>query len=313
MSAQKDLLIVVGLIMLLGVIWFAGGGTQRGVPDFFINPLPPVGSGTTYSEFSGRGSGLIPGISTGGNTPGGAGAQEAIAESLERIQYDGEPSPYAGTVSIDSLRNTSKTDPAEEYIQLRGARNLEQPVSITGWSLVSTKTNRSVTIGDGAELPKSGARERTGSIELDARHVAYITSGRSPIGVSFRTNMCTGYFEQFQDFTPSLSRQCPSPEAALDTYPEESDLDQECIDYIEQLPRCRMQVTTPTFLSNACRAFLTDRVNYNGCVTEHKTDANFYNNEWRVFLGHTQEQWRSSRETLLLLDANGRVVDIATH
>ena len=51
------------------------------------------------------------------------------------------------------------------------------------------------------------------------------------------------------------------------------------------------------------------KINYNSCVDVHKNDATFSRLEWRVFLGRDQELWKVKRETLLLIDDKGKLVD----
>ena len=89
-----------------------------------------------------------------------------------------------------------------------------------------------------------------------------------------------------------------------------------CFEYIERLRRCEAHTRPlPISFTNdpICQEYVSLNVNYNACVDSHKSDWNFYKNEWRVFLGRNQELWKEKRETILLLDEAGKVVDSVSY
>jgi hypothetical protein len=200
-------------------------------------------------------------------------------------------------------------------VEIRADRNNTAPISITNWRIGSVISGSSFKIDGGVQLPRSGIVSSEGPILLNPGDKAYIATGRSPIGVSFRTNVCTGYFEQFQDFSPSLKKECPYPEDELEVTTEViRTFGNQCLDFIDRMPRCIMQVgTLPYGSSSECTEFINTEINYTGCIENHRDDTNFYKNEWRVFLGRDREIWREKRETIILLDSDGKTVDTYTY
>jgi len=140
---------------------------------------------------------------------------------------------------------------------------------------------------------------------------AIIVTGRSPKGVSFRLNICTGYFSQFQNFTPSLPKQCPLQRD--EDYPTgPNGVTDICIDYLESIGRCETNVgSLPLLLASdpVCQEYISLNVHYGGCVNIHKNDSDFYKSEWRIFLGRGNALWKDRRETILLVDEEGKTVD----
>ena len=145
----------------------------------------------------------------------------------------------------------------------------------------------------------------------------YVITGHSPIGASFRTNTCTGYFEQFQDFEPRLKKDCPLPDKELAFYLDRKSgfiPSDKCIDYVEDLDQCTFNINSlPENIGGLCRDFILNELTYNGCIKIHKDDIEFYKNEWRLYLERDQELWKNTRERIRLLDENGLVIDVITY
>ena len=200
----------------------------------------------------------------------------------------------------------SEADPNKEYIELQASSNNQKLMPITGWVLKNSK-NEEMKIGKGAYFVFSAQINQEIDILLAPGAKVYVNTPRSPIGANFQTNICTGYFEQFQDFIPSLRKDCPHP--YKDISPS-ANLKDKCLDYIERLPRCEMPINNiPWDLDDACRKYLSENINYNSCVANHRKDKNFYSNEWRIYLGRGKELWKSRRETITLYDQLGKIID----
>ena len=226
-----------------------------------------------------------------------------------------------------------------EYITLdnRG-RN---PVSISGFTLKNAKENRAYAVG-GNEVhyasdlvtiprgalyiaPKGGSQLR--DIVLGSGERAIVTSGsngnKTPYTiVSFKENKCSGYLEASGDytFTPSLDNSCPVPS-------QESgfqNLDRSCKDFLNGFSTCHIPtyngrsannepcngcVDLKSGLSNSCIAFIQSHTNYNSCILNHKDDADFNSNTWRVFLGSRGELWADKDETISLFDKAGVLIN----
>ncbi len=182
-------------------------------------------------------------------------------------------------------------------------------ISLANWKIESSITGNVASIGKGTYLPFSGGLNSEEEISVKPGTRLIINSGRSPIGTSFQVNKCTGFFEQFQDFTPPLLLQCPRPDK--DSFPvKPNNLSDACVEYIERLPMCTMVVNNaPTNLGDACVNYLAEKVNYNTCINDHQNDPDFYKKEWRIYLNHTNPLWKERREALRLIDQNGNMVE----
>jgi hypothetical protein len=211
----------------------------------------------------------------------------------------------------DYVSSASSSNPSSEYVRIYVAQNAGGPIDITKWSLESGATYNGAVIPRGTITPASGVINPTEDILLYPGDSAYIISGRSPIGGSFRINKCIGYLANFQPFTPSLSNNCPSASAELSaSYGTPYIHDPSCIDYANTLSRCQTAVPPASAnLSLTCQSFLENHLNYNGCLTSHQNDPDFAGTTWYIYLGATTHLWRQKHEVVELLDPQGRTVD----
>src|SRR3989338_6172261 len=293
MNAKNDLFFFLFILFVVGIAWLLTGGPEKLTSrNPFLFPPPPLGTGTTYGSGEGwlsflKGSGKEK-PSTTSKTPGATSASATV-----------------------QLRSSSAkaTKPSEEYvtIEVKGGA-----VDITGWRLKSQISGRETTIGKGAALAYSAQVNPESDIVLQPGEKAVIVTGRSPIGVSFRLNKCSGYFAQFQKFTPSLPKHCPAPDEELDLFGPKN-LPDACIDFIERAPRCQMVVSMPTTLPPECVPFITEKLNYNQCVSAHRSDSDFIEHEWRVYLNRPEELWKAQREVIDLIDTSGKVISTVTY
>jgi hypothetical protein len=269
------------------VAWFlvTGGNPDTGGP--FLNPPAPISTGESYGGLpEGTISPTTPPIST---------------SSLKDL------------VSISNYSSAKQTDPDKEYIKIKVSRNAKEKISISNWRLESATTGAGDTLGKGAYLPYSGRVNTEQDIFLSAGDEVIVTTGRSPVGVSFKINKCTGYFSQFQDFVPTLRKQCPEPIDDLPNFGPGTTFDQ-CYDFVERLRKCKVYLQSPPGgVGGACQEYITTKINYNTCVDKHKDDSDFPKGEWRVYLGRDQELWKRKREVIKLLDQNGDVIDSVTY
>lgn len=212
-----------------------------------------------------------------------------------------------------NLRITSRAvgDPKaeNEFVILELSTRAEKPLLLTGWKLKSAMTGQEATIGKAAYLPFANDVNAGQPFYLEPGEKAIIVTGRSPVGYSFRLNQCTGYFEQFQNFNPTLPRQCPAiTEEPLPKAPNR--LNDQCLDYLYSVPRCTAHLQSfPIGTSPECSNFITEKANYTYCVNTHKNEANFYKGEWRVFLNRSEPLWKNRREVIELIDPSGAVRD----
>lgn len=329
----KDALIIIGLIVALGAVAF--GINKIGRPP----AQNAAESGTvapTYSQTPGHPL-PIPITETSGGTTGGQiqtsgggtsqPTQREVEQQLRQAQAElalleqkkaeaekyGEQSPYKGMVLMTKSSSAARsTDPTREYIKLTAPKTNKTTVRITGWKLSSAILGRTVTIPGAAYLYFAGGANTEQPVELAPGDVAYIITGRSPIGYSFLINECTGYLTQFQTFTPYISTRCPDPENEILSYEGDQSIfiNNACMDFVERMPRCRVETKPlPITLSYACQDAIITEINYPNCVKMHKDDPDFRQPDWRIYLKYDTELWRDKRELIKLTDENGKTVD----
>lgn len=325
---RADILFFVGIFAFLFVAWVSTGGPQRPISFSgpFITPITNVNQEQRgYGNFWDVGRGETnwwTGDFSGSGTSNTQSELWKAQEDLEDLQRDlqesrlfGTPSPYRGTVSLaKSVGPLKSVDGDEEYVTINVSGSADAPVSITGWKLVSVRTNAYGYIPQGVSLFRSGSVNTPQPISLAPGERAIVVTGRSPIGVSFKENMCSGYLESRQDFHPSLASSCPSPRNDFDRFYDGAASDyQKCRDAIHAIPRCET-ADLPRGTSNSCWAFAREFFTYNGCLTYHANDRGFWGKTWRVYLGHRNDDlWPTANDTLKLLDAEGKTVDIFTY
>jgi len=235
-----------------------------------------------------------------------------IKTELEKNKAAAEASPLSGDITLTS-GGTSSSKPEQEYVTISLNSRHVGKVLITGFKLESAITGQGTTIGEGVELPFAGQLNEDYPIFLSPGDKAIIVTGRSPMGYSFRLNICTGYFAQFQTYTPSLPRQCPTPRDEVDRYLGR--VTDACYDYLGGISTCTMplQNIPLAYVDSECRNFATEKLNYKTCAETHKNDPTFYKKEWRIFLGRSEKLWKARRETIKLYDLNGKTVSTLTY
>lgn len=205
--------------------------------------------------------------------------------------------------------NTWTEKPEEEYIEIQAEYSNTKEINISGWKL-QNRDGKIFTIPSGAKLPYTGRINVQENIKLGPGEKAIIITGKSPIGASFRPNICTGYFNRLYEFKPRLPENCPEPykESWVNTQ------DNACFSYLKTLPRCQTPTlsTAPSNVNFSCRETIDQNLNYAGCVNAHKNNAGFFANEWRVYLEQNGEIWSNIRETIKLFDQNSKPISEAS-
>ncbi|NOY35518.1 MAG: hypothetical protein GXP44_01185 [bacterium] len=290
-DAKKDLIFVALMLFGLAIVWFYTGGPQR--PSATSGPVLHEPLKTHQREIRKETSEISEEV-----------AKEAPKEEVKTEEPTTE-SAYKYKATLRAGYAAKRTDPRKEFVEIRAASRSEKPLLISGWTLEG-KTGLDIKIGGASPLPYSGRLNREYPVFLNPGEKAVVVTGESPIGVSFRLNKCSGYLEQFQDFEPYIPKECPRP--IDEDLP--NNLGDSCLDYLERLPRCEVPADLSAIpLSPACREYLGRKINYNACVDAHKRDPDFYKPEWRIYLGRGAELWRAKRETIILRDGNGKIID----
>ncbi len=311
MTLRGDAMFFLGILAFIFLIWLATGGPSR--PISFAGPyLTPI---TTVGDRSEAYGDHITGDSIKSSLFDSTNDLKDLEEQLKDARVFGEVSPYRGQVTLSrSSSGARATNSRDEYIAIQHTGRTDEDIYISGWQVVSVATGNRAIIPLGTKTIRTGQLNQTAAIALSSGDDAILTSGRSPTGLSFKENMCTGYLEQNQTFEPGLSNSCPAPDEEFETYYANALSDDACYEYItDELDQCVAQSNPPRRLSSGCRSFVEDRLSYNGCVNTHQYESDFSEDTWRIYLGSSKELWKQERESIKLLDAQGKTVDLITY
>ena len=320
-SALGTFLFFIIFLVALGALWVGTGGPSRSISHsspFLRGPtVPGVSAGGTIST-----GGSIEADTSGGGSGSNSGSSQTNSRSLLDYFFNYKngvggandaASPYANDISLSS-GNAQSENPDTEYVEIRTSSDLAKPVTITGWALESKTLSIRASIGSAAQIPISGQVNNDYPITLGPDSVVYISTGRSPNGGSFRINKCTGYFGQFQNFTPQLENSCPNPYDEALRNPQKTAGNTDCIDFINNLRECELYTgAIPPSAGSSCQDFIQNDLTYNGCVALHRNDPDFFKNEWRVYLNRQQELWQNNHDQIRLLDENGNLIASYTY
>jgi hypothetical protein len=270
-------------------------------------------------------------IGTAGNNDTGYSSNKIVAEEIKTTESDiknlaqnvnneidkSQHSPYYGKIKMSSVYgffNFYNSDPDREYIYLSTNLNKTETIKITGWYLKSDITSYYVVIGRAALLPFPFTKTES-DVTLQSGDRVYLIKGFSPIGISFRTNKCTGYFAENRSFTPGIYSQCPLPKnEKLPTFSSDYDRNDECLNIIDRIPQCttinsQFIRDLPDTVPQSCKDYMLNQINYNTCVTLHFSDTDFPGNEYRIYLNKFGPLWRQRSDKIVLRDQNGLIVD----
>ena len=249
----------------------------------------------------------------------GSGTDEGTVEEkvagvapLPELSPPGEKAPSATDSTLSTLKGklalyrglASSANANQEYVEISAPSSNDIKIFIGGMGLGNSRGER-FAIGAGAYLPYSGQVNPEEGIQLEPGGRAYIITGRSPIGTSFRPNLCAGYFQQFNKFEPRLREECPRSEDEDST----RGLQNSCLDFLETVQTCRQVLEIPLGLTPECQNYVSLEINYKKCVERHRNDPGFYSKNWYIYLGRDNEIWSSRRETITLYDREGKILD----
>lgn len=204
-----------------------------------------------------------------------------------------------GKIKISDVSGTSET-PQFESITIENGSEKEN-ISITGFVISSDKS--SFIIPKGHHLLGSSASAED-PIILRPRERAIITVGKQAKLMDFRENLCTGYYSEFSDYTPSLSSSCPRPDTR-----ELLQLSDRCINVIERTSTCRTADLQDILIESVCSEYINQNLNYAGCVRNYQSRSDFFSDHWLIWMQRTEEFFRNTHDKIILKDRLGRVVD----
>jgi len=234
---------------------------------------------------------------------------EEVLKKIREAETFGDPSPHRGKVRLS--QGAAGEGLASEYVVLEASSDVSAPVKLSGWSLQSALTGVRGYIPRGARVFVLGAVNAQEDVYLNQGASAIVASGLSPVGTSFRENICTGYLNGLQAFTPTLSRNCPAPSESLPLTPQNIQMyGDKCFDFVQTISPCSLVRSAPSDVSPACHLFLSNNLSYNGCVQANQHKSEFLDSTWRVYLNSGGELWRNTHEIIRLLDEQGLTVDV---
>ncbi|MBI5457593.1 hypothetical protein HY971_02620 [Candidatus Kaiserbacteria bacterium] len=323
----KRVLIIslVIFIIALFIFWLVtgGGAAAARAARSLANPLELIFGTSTSGSFialpwqpdsSTRGPDISDYASEAAALNQASGDTDQLPSSEDtQVRDFGTPSPYAGRITIRESSAT-ESDPSREFIELAASESNTGPILITNWSLQSAVSGARAPIPQAAPAFVMGVVNNVLPISLEPGAAVFVTTAASPVGTSFRENVCTGYLSELQTFTPELAGECPAPSEML---PMNADnirtYGSSCFDYLNNLSSCHFTPNPPPSLSPACRSFITNAVSYNGCVNTYRAQASFTLPTYRAYLSLRSELWANTHEVVRLLDAEGRTVDVLTY
>lgn len=217
-------------------------------------------------------------------------------------------SPYAGFVDLQ-IGAADRREVDAEYVVIRASDFATLPIPVSGWILKSAYTGRRLVVPLAASPFYQGVVNSVQPITLSSGESVIVSSGVSPVGVSFRETVCTGYLAQTQQFSPSLSNSCPRPTELMPRTGENaSRYGANCLDYVERLPQCSYPVLLPNDLSQTCRAYLTNTFTYSGCMQSYAQRSSLNMSTWRAYYASNEELWQNEHDSIVLTDHEGRIV-----
>lgn len=213
------------------------------------------------------------------------------------------------TLTLSGSYNAQSSDFRNEYLVINASNQNQSSVKITGMKIKSAKSGQEAIIPKGFKTFKSAntPTSQREDIYLAPGERAILATSKSPVGSSFKLNICSGYLEQYLDFNPSIFSSCPLAKDDLARYG--TTLNDACLDYIDTIGSCQKPTNIPIRLNNQCQEYINSKVNYTACVDLHQKDKNFYKDEWRVYFDRDLELWKNSREEIILVSETGETLD----
>ncbi len=296
---MDKILLIIGILVAIAILITGGFGlfraTLQGVPNggfsfFSSGPLAsgPNGGATEPDTF-----GVTPGEGAAGGEPKEEGNASMSAKSSMQITSVNRPGN-----SVESPKN--------EYIVLRHTgQKGAKAVLIGGWSINNSQGKRYV-IGAAERIP---LLDTAAGVAIQPGEEVYVHTGASPIGRSFQENICTGYLNRTYSFTPSLQEACPRVDFSSLLQFKDA-----CIQFLERnTGSCRVPRITQEdaiAIGNECVQYISDNLNYSGCVKNYRNASDFYRGRWHFYLDRPEKLWREVHDRITLQDETGAVVSV---
>lgn len=233
-----------------------------------------------------------------------------IQEPPKPVPPDGfsinDLSPYYKKAAITGVVRPSYSSPRRGQFTIRFSGTNEESVDVTGWKVRGNRGGE-VYIPQASEDFGISGWTPNGNIVLRNGNYVTVYSAKGPIEKNFRLNKCIGYLNNTYSFNPKLPTSCPSFDRK-----EIITFSGACQNFLGRMGGCKEPTAAEKNMftgpaDTACRAFL-DTLNYGGCYRAHRSDKDFFSNEWRVWL-NAEMFFDTEHDRLILYDKNGKVVN----
>lgn len=218
-------------------------------------------------------------------------------------------SASASKIFIDSTFEATRSEPSREFITLQVASGNSGRINISNWTLENKSKNKQF-LGSVVTIPEISRENKLSEILVEPGQKIIVTTGRSPLGFSFRVNKCSGYLNQLQAFNPPLAKNCPP---AIDENRIPSFVSNECINLLRGANACQTNFSLLQGMTEDCGRYISENLNYNGCLDNYAESADFFEPEWRIYLNKDSQLWNNEDETIILKDSKGKIVDIVSY
>ncbi|MDD2697012.1 MAG: hypothetical protein PHE52_02550 [Candidatus Pacebacteria bacterium] len=218
------------------------------------------------------------------------------------IAFGTNLSPYFGKLKFSNITQTS--------IILASYLSDSERIDITGWQIKGSKGT--IVIPKGVELYLPSTPFSQTDILVKKNDRVNVLSGTSPLTIrSFKPNKCFGYLKDYYTSlsTFSYSKICPKIDCKDTMY-----FSAACQTEAQKLQNC-LRPTYTTFSSvyfdPSCNEYInnyiSENLNYEGCVENYYADKDFYKEGWYVYAGPSL--FCRCVDSLYLYDTNGLLVD----
>jgi hypothetical protein len=345
--AVKELIVIVLLFFGVGFLWLATGGIQQ-VEKSIKDPTKTVTATTTsngsFWDFFKPVNFNFDSNNSNTNDNSGYGIDDWYKDANTTTQNETKPATPAQDVTYNSYQKdliyygsqnpvgpildtpdkinidgvypgyNSSTEEVNEYLIISASTENKKKFLISGLTLKSRMTGLQAQIGEGATVYYSNTINAKNPIFLAPGESAYIITGRSPLGYSFKVNKCMGYLAQYQNFYPNIEIRCP----LLSDYPypeKPNAFSDQCLDFLDGFGSCRTVSNEdfPEDLPQNCKNFAIERANYTRCLTDFGNEKDFLSNDWRIYLGRSENLWKDRREIIDVVDSKGNIIQTYTY
>jgi len=305
---MKGAAILIGILIIIAVLYFTGSWVT-GQIDFkrVFGPVYNQSNAPAIPLIKPEKSSITAGAGkTGDRYYIGFQRESPLNQPPEGFTKE-QLSPYYQLVDIGSVRRPSSDGYGAEF-SVRAASSLKSAVDITNWRV---RANKGVDVVIRGDIASSGPINLARIILKPGTAATVYSVVRVANIKNVELNKCTGYLNNVYKLSPALPNNCPRPKPV-----DFSEFSGSCQNFVNSLASCESPTSADRarFTSSedaACFRFLST-LNYEGCSARYSGDPDFWNYGWRIWLDQIFPFDRF-HDRLLLLDANGGLVDIYSY